>query len=215
MIRRVHRRFLALLLAFAPALVHGADDGREIVRRMAERYGLEAFEQAERLRFTFNVVRDDRENLARTWIWRPDAKRVTWEDRGITYTRETDAADPSVDQKFINDSYWLVFPFHLARDPDVTLKPLERAKSPIRGEPCNVLRVSYGDSAGYTPGDVYTLYYNDAYVIREWVYQSGGEGEGWPVAWGQPERVGGVLIHKRFTQKDGSVKIRFTDVSIR
>jgi len=95
-----------------------------IAEQIAKTYGLDAFGRIEAIRFTFNVDFGARK-LARTWVWEPQADRISYEGKDqagkpvqATYMRSQLISQPAVvkddiDPAFVNDQYWLVFPFHL------------------------------------------------------------------------------------------------------
>ena len=120
-------RILAFgVLLTAPA-AYGAQQLPPLAEQMAKTYGLDSFGQVEGIRYTFNL---NLPGLTRseTWEWDPRANTVTYEGKDkngksieVSYKRsqlgsQSDVVKKEVDPKFLNDQYWLVFPFHVVWD---------------------------------------------------------------------------------------------------
>src|SRR5215469_9154053 len=92
-----------------------------VAEQIAKAYGLDSFGQIEAIRYTFNIPVF---KLSRTWTWEPKTDRVTYEGKDgagnpvkVTYLRsqldsQPDNVKKEIDPGFVNDQYWLVFPFH-------------------------------------------------------------------------------------------------------
>lgn len=208
-----------LLLFLISLLLSCTDTQQEqtIVQKIAEANGFENFEDVEELRYTFNVKVNDTLRTSRAWTWNPKTNMVTLTtpDSTVTYNHKTEAAaNEKTDQRFINDQYWLLFPFHLVWD-DMEWENTEEAIAPISGEQMQRVTVTYPDGAGYTPGDQYEVYFGDDHIIREWVYLSGGSRENpFPATWEDYKEFNGINIAQMHRSKDGSFELFFTDVSI-
>lgn len=212
------KKFILLLLIIL--ITSCADDQNEqtIVQRIADANGFENFEDVQELRYTFNVKVNDSLRTSRSWTWRPQEKTaaLTTRDSTITYNYESEAAQhEQTDQRFINDQYWLLFPFHLVWD-EMEWEHTEETTAPISGEEMQRVTVTYPDEAGYTPGDVYEIYFGDDLMIREWVYLSGGSRER-PMAttWEDYKDIGGIKIATMHRSQEGNFQLFFTDVSVR
>ncbi|WP_029038386.1 hypothetical protein [Salinimicrobium xinjiangense] len=188
-----------------------------IIQKIAEANGIENFDDIKELRYTFNVRVNDTLRTSRAWTWRPQEKTatLTTPDSTVTYNYETEAAQhEKTDQRFINDQYWFLFPFHLVWD-EMEWEHSEEATAPISGEQMQSVTVTYPDGAGYTPGDVYEIYFGDDHMIREWVYLSGGSRERpFATTWEDYEEQGGIKVATLHRSEDGSFELFFTDVSI-
>src|SRR5215467_15360867 len=96
-----------------------------IAEEIAKAYGLDSFGQIDAIRYTFNIPVF---KLSRTWTWEPKADRVTYEGKDkdgkpvkVTYVRsqldsQPDNVKKEIDPGFVNDQYWLLFPFHMVWD---------------------------------------------------------------------------------------------------
>ena len=189
-----------------------------IVQKIAEANGFENFKDVEELQYTFNVEVNDSLRSRRVWTWNPKKNMVTLttSDSTVTYNRQTEAAaNEQIDQRFINDQYWLLFPFHLVWD-EMEYEHKTEATAPISGDQMQQVTVKYPEGAGYTPGDVYEIYFDDDHMIREWVYLSGGSRDRpFATTWENYEEHKGIPIAKMHKTLDGSFELFFTDVSIK
>jgi len=183
-----------------------------------EAYGGPQFEQVDWIRFTFNVEVRGRK-VSRGWLWNPSDKWVRSYMNGdtLTYLREyIDEVAKEVDAKFINDSHWLVFPMHLVWD-EVTLTDDGRQTLPIAGGEASRLTVRYPDEGGYTPGDMYRLYYDENFNLIEWTYHRGGdEAIGRAATWELTEKVGPIRMSLYHAGAEGTnFRLWFTDVALK
>ncbi len=140
--------------------------------KIADANGIENWNQVERIAFTFNVDRDSGHS-ERKWIWEPKTNSVVLMRAGDTtsYNRnQLDSITMRTDRGFINDKFWLLFPFQLVWDEGTTISETVKTKSPVKGEELNKFTIRYGLDVGYTPGDAYDVYFDDSYFIKEWGY---------------------------------------------
>lgn len=188
-----------------------------IVEKIARANGLDNFDAIRELSYTFNVKVNDSLRTSRAWTWKPKTNEVTLttKDSTVTYNHKTESGNHEwVDQRFINDQYWLLFPFHLAWD-EMEYEHTETATSPISGDTLQKVTVTYPSTAGYTPGDMYEVYFGGDHMIREWVYMSGGNTENpFPATWENYKDFNGIKIATRHKNKDGSFELFFTDVEV-
>ena len=213
------KKSLFLILLSASILACKNEPAKEIpiTEKVAQANGLKEFDDVKELQFTFNVKANDTLRTSRQWTWEPKTNMVTLtsKDSTVTYNHKTEAAQHEwVDQRFINDQYWLLFPFHLAWD-EMEWEHTQEAIAPISGEQMQRVTVKYPAGAGYTPGDMYEIYFGEDHLIREWVYLSGGSRENpFPATWEDYEDFNGIKIAKMHTNKDGSFELFFTDVVV-
>ena len=156
------------------------------------------FSQVEQIQYMFNVRIGDK-NISRFWIWEPNLDRVTFKgmnyQEAVTYYRHdiettSSAALKKVDAWFINDNYWLLFPFHIVWDANIKVEDIGRQELPLGGGKAKCVVITFPPSGGYTPGDVYEIYLNDDYRLLQWVYRRGGSRN-------PPELPPGKIIGRR------------------
>jgi len=214
---------LALTLSAAVGHAVGADGGDAggLGQQVADTYGFADWDAVEVLGFTFNVQTPER-RVARRWTWRPKENLVTLEVEGaepITYRRDEIADDTpesvrQADRQFINDSYWLLFPFQLVwSNPAIT--DAGQASLPIGEGEGHKLVVRYPAEGGYTPGDAYDLYLDDAGLIVQWVYRGGGGEDGRAMTWENNLNLGPIKVSSEHRNEDGSFRLWFSGLSLK
>ena len=194
-------------------------DGTALAQKVANAYGIKNFKKAKSMSFTFNVKRDTFPSTYRSWEWNIAANTVTMTTakEKVTYRRDTiqSAAMKSVDGRFINDQYWLIFPYHAAMDGGCTLTAKENVTAPISKVNSTMLTVQYNNVDGYTPGDAYDLYIDKKYMVTEWVYRSKGVAKpSLNTTWKDNVTNAGVKTPTNFASEDGKFRIYFTGVSV-
>ncbi|MBC7723120.1 MAG: hypothetical protein H7068_13930 [Pedobacter sp.] len=206
---------LTLIMSVSNAQLSGID----LAKKVAAAYGVDNFKNAKMMNFTFNAKRDTTVN-SRSWNWNiaDNIVTMTTKKETITYKRDTiqSAAMKSVDQKFINDQYWLIFPYHLVWDYGFTLTTKEKMLSPIAKKEMTVLTVQYNKQVGYTPGDAYDLYLDNNFMISEWTYRKGGaEMPTLSTTWQDMIQAKGLIIATNHQTIDGKFSIYFNGVTVK
>jgi hypothetical protein len=80
-----------------------------------------------------------------------------------------------VDPSFINDSYWVLFPFHAQWDTSAAVTDLGLKKLPIGNGTAKLISVKYpAEGGGYTPGDTWDLYVGKDNRVEQMAYHRGG-----------------------------------------
>lgn len=157
-----------------------------ILEKIAKAYGLDSYGQIEAIRYTWNA-QFPRVNLSRSWVWEPKTGKVSYEGKDkdgkpvkVSYMRselgsQSDAVKNEVDPGFINDNYWLVFPFHAYWDTSATVTDQGMQKLPIGKGSAKRVVVKYPtEVGGYTPGDTWELYVGKDNRVQEFIYHRGG-----------------------------------------
>ena len=76
---------------------------------------------------------------------------------------------------FINDNYWLLFPFHAYWDTSATVTDEGMHKLPLGNGSAELVAVKYpAEVGGYTPGDTWELYVGKDNRVEYFVYHRGG-----------------------------------------
>lgn len=212
--------FLAITLCSCNQKNNTADSEKDsnLPQEIANAHGLESFEGIEELNFTFNVKVQDTVRSQRSWQWNPQTNEISLTENGTTksYTQDEELTEDEkeIDQKFINDTYWFLFPYQLVwSDAEITEE--KKATAPISGETMDKLVVSYSNDGGYTPGDTYDIYYNDDLIVQEWVYKSADGNREMPTTWEDYQDYNGMKIAKSHKSPDGSFELFFSDISVK
>ncbi|MEO7445638.1 MAG: hypothetical protein ABIT96_09685 [Ferruginibacter sp.] len=187
-------------------------------QKIANAYGEENFSKIKSVAFTFNIKKDTISN-ARSWVWNVPGNIVSYTKgtETMTYRRDTVASEAmkKIDGMFINDQYWLLFPYHLAWDSGMNVTVKEKQMSPIGKQEYTMLTSKYDDNGGYTPGDSYDLFVDENNMIREWMFHKGGSAEpSITTTWSEPETIGGLKISTDHINADSSFRIYFTGIKV-
>lgn len=186
--------------------------------QVAEAYGFEDAEKLESIKYTWNVQVDSATVRSRNWEWDLKSDKVHYSglDTTLEYSiNKRDTALNAIDRNFVNDKYWLLFPFQLAWDTGYEYEVLPDQAAPISGENSTKLTILYNDRDGYTPGDAYDLYLDEENMIREWVFRRGNGKEGRAMTWENVEDFGGIKIALDHKDEAGNTIIWFSDVIVR
>lgn len=199
----------------------------DAAEHIARAYGIDQFENIDAVRYTFNVQIKNRQ-IRREWVWEPDSDRIAYSGQkkggervSRTYLRSRineDAPEDlvGIDRRFINDQYWLLFPFHLKWDSDIQLTFEAAQALPIPPGTADRLVIQYPPGVGYTPGDAYELYVDPDYRIRQWVYRKAGAPTPTAVAtWENHSRVGPLVLSLDHHGPGGDFRVWFTDVAVK
>jgi len=188
-----------------------------ILGKIANAYGYENWDKVEKVNFSF-VVNPGENESSRSWEWDPQSDKVTLKSKGdkLTYQRRNITKEyVDADKAFVNDSFWLLFPFHLVWD-DIEYEVIENSKSPIHKKEATKLIVKYPEEGGYTPGDKYEVYVNDSFHILEWTYHPKGKEE--PALANTFEDLSnfdGIKVNMIHRNPDSGFQLNFRDVSFK
>lgn len=203
-----------------------------IVEQMAKTYGIDSWGQIEGIRYTFNLdLAALNLKLAHTWEWEPKTGKVTFEGKykdgkpvKVTYLRSQLDSQPAnvkdeIDPAFMNDQYWLVFPFHVVWDTGADVQDKGKQKLPLEKGSADQIVVKYPSDGGYTPGDTWELFLGSDNRVEEFIYRRGGPKKPSVVTttWAGYKKAGPLLISTdhRGTADGKPVRIFFSDVSVR
>jgi len=224
-------RFLAfsmLLLIFSS--ISCSQKGNSVAEPIAKTYGLDSFGQIDAIRYTFNVEFPG-VNLSRSWIWEPKTGQVSYEGKDkegkpvkVTYQRsqlnsQTDAVKNEIDPGFVNDQYWLLFPFHAYWDTGADVQDKGAQQLPLGNGSAQLISVKYPSNIGYTPGDTWDLYLGKDNRVEQFVYTRGGPKKPSVVkaTWEGYKKAGPLLISTdhRGTADGGPLHLFFSDVAVK
>src|SRR5262245_2759201 len=197
--------------------------------QLAKTYGLDSFDQIQAIRYTWNAQFPG-VNISRSWVWEPKKDQVSYEgkDKGgktvkATYVRSHLNSQPDnvkeIDPGFVNDNYWLLFPFHAYWDKSATATDQGTKQLPIGNGSAELLSVRYPADGGYTPGDTWDLYIGKDNRVEQMVYHRGGPQKPSLVTmtWEAYKKAGPLLISTDHngTADGKQVRIFITDVAVK
>jgi hypothetical protein len=121
--------------------------------------------------------------VLRQWQWFPKTddvifigKNPTGKKETVTYSRKAlagmrkEAAVHTIDAWFVNDRYWLLFPYFLATDPQKRVTRDNSAVMPLSGKWATGVTVEYYRPDPKRPGDKFELFVDSTYLIKEWIF---------------------------------------------
>jgi hypothetical protein len=201
-----------------------------IVEKLAKTYGLDSFNQIDAIRYTFNLQLPGF-NLSRSWTWEPKSGQVTYEGKDksgkpvkVTYLRSQLSSQPAdvkenVEPGFVNDNYWLIFPFHVYWDTSATVTDESMQKLPLGKGSAEKVTVKYPSDVGYTPGDTWELYVGKDNRVEYLVFHHGGDKKPAVVTatWTGYKKAGPLLIstEHRGTADGKPLHLWFSNVSVK
>jgi hypothetical protein len=103
----------------------------------------------------------------------------------------------------------------LVWDENFDYETQENVEAPISKEKLTEVTVMYSDAAGYTPGDTYKIYLDDAMIIQEWSYiPNGSEKPVLVTTWEDYEDFKGLQLAKNHKTENGNFRLYFTNISV-
>jgi len=189
-----------------------------LAEHIANAHGFKNWDNVSEIQFTFNVDNNDK-HYQRSWKWNPKTSAVTMltqKDTISYYTTKIDSTNIKADQGFINDKYWALFPFQLVWDTTSKLSEPTKAEAPISKTQLNKTTLTYTNTGGYTPGDAYDVFYDDNYIIKEWIFRAGNATD--PSITNTFENYkdfNGIKIALDHKKANGNWNLNFTDVVIK
>ena len=227
--KTIHSLFLAVLL-LAPS--SWAQQRAPILEQIAKAYGIDSYGQIEAIRYTWNGEIPGVFKLAHIWEWEPKTGKISYEgkDKGgktvkVTYASsdlnsQPDTVKNVVEPAFVNDNYWLLFPFHAYWDTSATVTDKGTHKLPVGNGLAKLVAVKYpAEAGGYTPGDTWELYVGKDNRVQQMVYHRGGPTKPSLViaTWAGYKKAGPLLIstEHRGTADGKPLHIYLSDVAVK
>lgn len=184
--------------------------------KVAMTHGLESWEKTKQIEFQFNVNHNDIE-MQRHWLWDLENEQITRfiEGSEITTSTNLETADKKVHEAFINDTYWLVFPFHLLKTDAYSVELTEKASCPINENEVTEIAIQFKEIGGYTPGDLYKIYVDENYRIQSWSFHSNREESPNLVnSWENYQSFEGIQISMNRPNDTGDFEIYFNEINV-
>jgi len=201
-----------------------------IVEQLAKTYGLDSFGQIDAIRYTFNLQFPG-VNVSRSWVWEPKTGQVSYEGKDkdgkpvkATYARSQLNSQPAnvkddIEPAFVNDNYWLIFPFHVYWDTGADVQDKGMQKLPMGKGTARQVVVKYPSEGGYTPGDTWELHVDKDNRIEQLAFHHGGTKKPSVViaSWAGYKKAGPLLIstEHRGTADGKPLHLYFSDVSVK
>jgi len=223
-------RLLAFGMLLMLPVTARAQQNPPIAEQIAKTYGLDSFGQIDAIRYTFNAEFPG-VNLSRAWVWEPKTGQVSFEGKDkdgkpvkATYVRsqlDSQAAyvKEDVDPGFVNDQYWLLFPFHVYWDTSANVQDKGMQGLPLGSGSSKLISVKYPSEGGYTPGDTWDLYVGKDNRVEQFVYHRGGPKKPSTVVatWEGYKKAGPLLISTDHhgTADGNPLRIFISDLSVK
>ncbi len=202
-----------------------------IAEQIAKTYGLDSFGQIEAIRYTWNLELPG-VKISRKWEWEPKTGRVSFEGKDkagnpvkATYRRSELGSQPAnvkdeIEPAFVNDQYWLVFPFHVVWDSSPDVQDKGKQKLPLGKGSAEEVVVKYpAEAGGFTPGDTWELYVGPDNRVQELFFRHGGSAKPSVViaTWAGYKKAGPLLVstEHRGTADGKPLHLFFSDVSVK
>jgi hypothetical protein len=223
-------RLLAVAVMFLAATAM-AQTRAPILEQIAKTYGLDSYGKIEAIRYTWNGDFPGGMHISHSWEWEPKTNRVTFDGKDkdgkpakVTYLRaelntQPDSVKNEVDPSFINDNYWLLFPFHAYWDTSATVTDQGMQKLPMGTGSATLVSVKYPNDGGYTPGDTWNLFVGKDNRVQVLEYHRGGPKKPSLVitTWTGYKKAGPLLVstEHRGTADGNPIRIYLTGVSVK
>ncbi|PYY24107.1 MAG: hypothetical protein DMG62_05165 [Acidobacteria bacterium] len=209
-----------------------AQERAPILEQIAKTYGLDSFGQIEAIRYTWNAEIPGVFKLSHNWEWEPKTNKVSYEGKDkdgkpvkATYiesqlSSQPDSVKNEVEPAFVNDNYWLIFPFHAYWDKSATVTDEGMKKLPVGTGSARLVVVKYpAEAGGYTPGDTWDLYVAKDNRVQYLVYHRGGPKPPQLViaSWAGYKKAGPVLVstEHRGTADGKPLHIFISDLAVK
>jgi hypothetical protein len=203
-----------------------------IIENVAKAYGLDFYGQIEAIRYTWNGEIPGIFKLSHKWEWEPKTGKVSFEGTDkdgkavkITYdstqlSSQSDQVKNQVEPSFVNDNYWLLFPFHAYWDKSAAITDQGTKKLPIGAGSATLVSVKYpAEAGGYTPGDTWDLYVGKDHRVQAMVYHRGSDTKPSLVTatWTGYKKAGPLVVstEHRGTADGKPLHISITDVAVK
>ena len=223
---------LSVLAVLILAGTSWAQNRPPILEEIAKAYGLDSYGQIDAIRYTWNGEIPGLFKLSHAWEWEPKTGKISYEGKDkdgkpvkVSYMSselgsQPDSVKNEVEPAFVNDNYWLLFPFHAYWDTSATVTDKGMQKLPIGAGSAKLVSVKYpAEAGGYTPGDTWDLYVGKDNRVQQMVYHRGGDKK--PslvtVVWAGYKKAGPLLIstEHRGTADGKPLHISISEVSVK
>src|SRR5215470_3354134 len=233
--RHLSRATIIGLIGFLVLTVGATSQAQQrdpIIENIAKAYGLDSYDKIEAVRYTWSVDIPGLFKATHKWEWEPKTGKISFETTDkdgkpvkVSYdssqlNSQPDQVKNEVEPAFVNDNYWLIFPFHAYWDKSATITSKGMQKLPIGTGSATLVSVKYpAEAGGYTPGDTWDLYVGKDYRVRAMVYHRGGDKKPSLVtaSWAGHKKAGPLLFstEHRGTADGKPMHIFLTNVAVK
>ena len=203
-----------------------------ILGKVAKTYGLDSWDKIEAIRYTWSIDIPGLFKAFHKWEWEPKTGKITFESTDkdgkpvkVTYDSsqlgsQSDQVKNEVEPAFVNDNYWLLFPFHAYWDTSAAVTDEGMKKLPMGAGSAELVSVKYPPEAGgYTPGDTWDLYVGKDNRVEYLVFRHGGTEKPSLVnaSWVGYKKAGPLLVstEHRGTADGKPLHISITNVAVK
>jgi len=203
-----------------------------ILEQIAKTYGLDSWDKIQAIRYTWNGEIPGLFKVSHAWEGEPKTGKISYEGKDkegkpvkVTYmsselNSQPDTVKNEVEPAFVNDNYWLLFPFHAYWDTSATVTDKGMQKLPVGTGSAELASVKYpAEAGGYTPGDTWDLYVGKDHRVQQMVYHRGGPKKPSLVTatWADYKKAGPLLIstEHRGTADGKPLHIFLSDVAVK
>jgi hypothetical protein len=221
----------------APAATPAAKSADDLARRAIDMLAGPAWDKARYVSFTFSVMSNGKvaTSFPQRWDRFTGDYRVSGRDpqgndfevimnvntkKGRAWKNGSEVTDPAIFdtgyRRFINDTYWLLMPLK-SMDPGVHREYVGE-RSDQCGHAWDVVKLSFDQGVGLTPGDNYWMWVNrDTGIVDEWdMHLQNMKPDEIPLSvyFHDFKRIGGVLLSTRREIRGKTSSIEFGDVVV-
>lgn len=230
--RRLTMMGLLLCEVMVLAANSWAQQRAPILEQIVKTYGLDSYGKIEAIRYTWNGEIPGVFKLSHVWEWEPKTGKITYEGKDkdgkpvkVTYdstqlSSQSDQVKNEIEPAFVNDNYWLLFPFHAYWDTSATVTDEGMKKLPAGTGSAVLVSVKYpAEAGGYTPGDTWDLYVGKDHRVQQLAYHRGGPKKPSLViaTWTGYKKAGPLLVstEHRGTADGKPLHISLSDVAVK
>ena len=203
-----------------------------ILDQIAKTYGVDSWDKIDAIRYTWNVDITGLFKASHKWEWEPKTGKITFESTDkdgkpvkVTYdssqlSSQSEQVKNEAEPAFVNDNYWLLFPFHAYWDKSASAIDQGKFNLPVGPGMAELLPIKYpSEAGGFTPGDTWDLYVGKDNRVAYFVYHRGGVKPPSRVlaTWAGYKKAGPILIstEHRGTADGKPLHLWITDVAVK
>ena len=230
--RRITLMTVLLCGVLALASTSWSQERAPILDQVAKTYGIDSWDKVEGVRYTWSIDIPGLFKATHKWEWEPKTGKISFESTDkegkpvkVSYDSSQLASQPDqvkneVEPAFVNDNYWLIFPFHAYWDKSAAVTSESAKKLPMGAGSATLVSVKYPTEAGgYTPGDTWDLYVGKDNRVVQFVYHRGGPKKPSLVTatWTGYKKAGPLLVstEHRGTADGKPFHLWITDVAVK